>query len=305
MDASDATPPHYTYHMSSEPLDLCTMARSKLHSAVNGSLHRWVLLKNSIFPPPLAPVPSVATNSSSLKHVYTPSDDADSEHDGEDGELGSFVFPDASNLVGVEAGSSEADWLNSLLDSLSDEGGDECAPDDVHVSVIPVEDDEDPSFSPLPSPTLSSDDLHQHTYFSPPIAVPYPVPYPPFHPPLVRPYVLGPVIESSFPFPPAYDALPYYDTDELDDLSVPEAIDDTSDDESDAPSTPSLGRSSVLELVGPTSIPLAGQRRIQRRSQPHVYIHTSDSYLDRYALDPLPFPDEDNSTSYNTVYHEC
>lgn len=289
----------------SEPLDLCTMARTKLHSAMDGSLHRWVLLKNSIFRPPLAPVPSVATTVSLSNHVYIPSDDSYSQDDNdEEEELDSFMFPDASKLVAVEANTCEAEWLESLLKSLGDGGEDECASDDVRVSVIPVEDDEEPPLSPLPSPTSSSDDLHQHAYFAPPIAVPYPVPYPPFHPPLLHPYILGPIIESPISPLPAYDALPYYDTDELDDLSVPEAIEDTSDDESDALSTPSLGRSSVLELVDPTSIPLPGQRRIQRRS-PHVYLHTADFYLDRYALDPLPFPDEDQFTSYNGVYHEC
>ncbi|OJA11933.1 hypothetical protein AZE42_06378 [Rhizopogon vesiculosus] len=290
--------------MSAEPpLDLCTMARSKLHSAMNGSLHRWVLLKNSMFRPP---VPSVATTVSFSNPVYIPSDDVISEDDGEEEELDSFMFPDASKLIGAEANTSEAAWLDSLLESLSDGGEDECPSDnDVRISVIPVEDDEDPPFSPLPSPSSSSDDLNQHTYFSPPIAVPYPVPYPPFHPPLLRPYVLGPIIQSPVSPPPAYDALPYYDTDELDDLSVPEAIEDTSDDESDALSTPSLGRSSLLELVDPTSIPLPGQRSIRLRSQPRVYIHTADSFLDRYVLDPLPFPDEDHSTSYNALYHEC
>ncbi|KAG1826969.1 uncharacterized protein BJ212DRAFT_1443169 [Suillus subaureus] len=268
--------------MSAEPVDLSTMARSKLHSAMGGSLHRWVLLKNSIFRPPRASYePSVATSSSYSKHIYISSDDRDNEDDDDEDELDSFMFPDASKLVGVGASTSEAEWLDSLLESL-------------------VEDDEDPPLSPLTSPMSSSDDLLSHQAY----VVPYPVPYPPFHPPLVHPYDLGPIIESPVSPFPAYDALPYYDADELDDLSVPEAIEDTSDDESDALSTPSLGRSSELDFVDPTSLPLPGQRR-RRRSQPHVYIRHPDSYFDRYALDPLPFPDEDHSTSYNAVYHEC
>ncbi|KAG2157414.1 hypothetical protein DEU56DRAFT_19247 [Suillus clintonianus] len=289
--------------MSAEPVDLCTMARSKLHSAMGGSLHRWVLLKNSAYRPPRAPyVPSVATSSSYSKHVYISSDDGDNEDDSEE-ELDSFMFPDGSKLVGVGANSSEAEWLDSLLESLVEGGDDECASDvDVRVSILPVEDDEDPPLSPLTSPMSSSDDLLSHqAYFSPPIAVPYPVPYPPFHPPLVRPYEIDPIIESPVSPFPAYDALPYFDADELDDLSVPEAIEDTSDDESDALSTPSLGRSSDLDFVDPTSLAV----RSRRRSQPHVYIRHPDSYFDRYALDPLPFPDEDHSTSYNAVYHEC
>lgn len=287
--------------MSAEPPDLCTMARSKLHTAVGGSLHRWVLLKNSIFRPPRAPyVPSVATSPSYSNHAYISSDDGDNEVDDEEEELDSFMFPDASKLG---ANTSEAEWLDSLLESLVEGGEDECA--DVRVSAIQVEDDEDPPLSPLTSPMSSSDDLlSQHAYCSPPIAVPYPVPYPPFHPPLVRPHHFSPIIDCPVSPFPAYDALPYYDADELDDLSVPEAIEDTSDDESDALSTPSLGRSSVLDFVDPTSLPLPGQRR-RRRSQPHVYIRHPDSYFDRYALDPLPFPDRDHSTSYNDVYYEC
>lgn len=285
--------------MSAEPVDLSTMARSKLHSAMGGSLHRWVLLKNSIFRPPRAPyVPSAATSSSYSKHVYISSDDGDNEDEDEE-DLDSFMFPDASKLVGVEASTSEAEWLDSLLESLV-EGGEDASDTDVRISVLAAEDDEDPPLSPLTSPMSSSDDLLSHEAY----VVPYPVPYPPFHPPLVRPYDLGPIIESPVSPFPAYDALPYYDADELDDLSVPEAIEDTSDDESDALSTPSLGRSSELDFVDPTTLPLPGQRR-RRRSQPQVYIRHPDSYFDRYALDPLPFPDEDHSTSYNAVYHEC
>lgn len=287
--------------MSAEPVDLSTMARSKLHSAMGGSLHRWVLLKNSIFRPPRAPyVPSVATSSSYSKHVYVSSDEGDHEDDDEDEEdLDSFMFPDGSKLVGAEASTSEAEWLDSLLESLV-EGGEDASDVDVRISVLAVEDDEDPPLSPLTSPMSSSDDLLSHQAY----VVPYPVPYPPFHPPLVRPYDLGPIIESPVSPFPAYDALPYYDADELDDLSVPEAIEDTSDDESDALSTPSLGRSSELDFVDSTSPALPGQRR-RRRSQAHVYIRQPDSYFDRYSLDPLPFPDEDHSTSYNVVYHEC
>jgi len=286
--------------MSAEPVDLSTMARSKLHSAMGGSLHRWVLLKNSIFRPPRTPYePSVATSSSYSKHIYISSDDRDNEDDDEEEELDSFMFPDASKLVGAGASTSEAEWLDSLLESLV-EGGEDASDNDVRITVLAVEDDEDPPLSPLTSPMSSSDDLLSHQAY----VVPYPVPYPPFHPPLVHPYDLGPIIESPVSTFLAYDALPYYDADELDDMSVPEAIEDTSDDESDALSTPSLGRSSELDFVDPTSLPLPGQRR-RRRSQPHVYIRQPDSYFDRYTLDPLPFPDEDHSISYNPVYHEC
>lgn len=196
---------------------------------------------------------------------------------------------------------SEAEWLDSLLETLCEGEDDEfCSDSDVRASAA-VEEDDDASLSPLTSPMSSSDDLlNQQTHFSPPIAVPYPVPYPPFHPPLVGPYELGPIIESpSNSSPRAYDAVSRYDTDELDDLSVPDAIEDTSDDESDAPSLPSLDRSS--DLFFDTS--LLGERR-QQRSRPDVYIRTTGSVFDRFELDPLPFLDEDNFNSYN-AYEEC
>ncbi|KAH7924551.1 hypothetical protein BV22DRAFT_1066479 [Leucogyrophana mollusca] len=303
--------------MSAESTNLFSMARSKLQVAVGGkdncNLHRWVLLKNSIFRSSTpAAVHSSPSSTTDVNSVYIPEDDGDGDDEDEDDEeTDSFMFPDASDLVvrgGPDVNASEAEWLDSLLETLCEGGEDEFSSDrDISVTVVPVDDDEDASISPLLSPMSSSDDLlNQHAYCPPPISVPYPVPYPPFHPPLIHPYELGPVIESPlYSSPPAYDALPYYDTDELDDLSVPEAIEDTSDDESDAPLTPSLGRSSDLYFVDPASVPLPGERR-RRRSQPHVYIRTTtDSYLDRFQFDPLPFPGEDHFPSYNDVYQAC
>ena len=303
--ASDATPRHITLpiipcRMSTESFNLFSMARNKLHSAVGGkdtcSLHRWVLLKNSIF---RFQQPSAMPGPSRPNTVCSEHDEVNDEDENEADETDSFMFPDASKLV-LHSG-SEAEWLDSLLESLCDGGGHQCGSDDVRD--VAGEDDDD---SPLSSPMSSSDDLlTHHAYYSPPTPSSYPVPYPPFHPPLVRPCELGPIIESPAISPPssAYDALPYYDIDELDDLSVPEAIEDVSDDESDVLSTPSLCRSSELFFVDPTAVPLPGRRL--RRSLPHVYIRSMDSHLDRYELDPLPFPDEDNFSSYNHVYQEC
>jgi hypothetical protein len=293
--------------MSAEYPNLFTMARSKLHAAIGGkdncNLHRWVLLKNSVFRSQSPPSPSVLNGPSSPVCVFA-EDAVDDEDSGELEESDSFMFPDASKLIprgGTDMTVSEAGWLDSLLETLCEGEEDEfCTDSDVRASVT-VEEDDDASLSPLTSPMSSSDDLlNQQTLCSPPTAVPYPVPYPPFHPPLVGPYVLGPIIESpSISSPPAYDAISRYDTDELDDLSVPEAIEDTSDDESDAPSIPSLGRCSDIFFESS----LSGERR-QQRSQPNVYIRTAGSIFDRFELDPLPFPDEDNFNSYN-VYEEC
>jgi hypothetical protein len=92
--------------------------------------------------------------------------------------------------------------------------------------------------------------------------------------------------------------------DDVEDLAVPDAIEDTSDDESDVISTPSLIRSSShLSLVDPASVPLPAERR--RRPELHIYIDTDDSYYHPFELDPLPFRD-DRLTSYNHhVYQEC
>jgi len=213
---------------------------------------------------------------------------------------------------------SEAEWLDSLLERLYDEGDDELNPDsDIRGSVSSAEDDEDQQFSPQISPLSSSDDLlNPHAYYPAPIAVPYPVPYPPFHPPLVS-YELGPFIEAPLHSISSFydDPLPYYDADDVDDLPVPDAIEDTSDDESDAPVTPSLDlsldRSAALSIVDPASIPLPSERR-RTSSRPHVYtgpadvyIGPADSFFYPYELDPLPFSEDHQFTSYNPVYSEC
>ncbi|KAN0077255.1 hypothetical protein V8E55_011110 [Tylopilus felleus] len=289
--------------MSAEYPSLFAMARNKLQVAIGGkdncNLHRWVLLKNSVFRSQPPHSPSVLNGPSSPVCILS-EDVADDEDSSELEVSDAFMFPDASKLIpqgDTDMTVSEAEWLDSLLETLCEGEEDEfCSDSDVRVTVVAVEEEEDAPLSPLTSPMSSSDDLlNQQTHCSPPTIVPYPVPYPPFHPPLIAPYELGPIIESpSISSPPAYDAPPRYDTDELDDLPVPEAIEDTSDDESDAPSLPSLGRSSDFYFA--TS--LSGGCR-PRRPPPNVYIRTSGSVFDRFELDPLPFPDDDNFNSYN------
>jgi len=283
--------------MPAQPSDLLSLARFKLHLAIGGKdncdLHRWVLLKNSLVHPQSEVVHPAVSNPSRAPpvcHAHHYNGDSD-----EDDEVDSFMFPDASEIALRNSSDAESEWLDSLLEELEDPDD-----DDIRVSVVPAEDDEDHHLSPLISPMSSSDDLLNHAdYFPPPIAFPYPVPYPPLHHPLSDSYDLGPIVSPPHISPPAYDALPYYDSDDLDDLSVPEAIEDTSDDESDAPSTPSLGRSSSLEFPDSASV-----RMLDGRQQPHVYIRTPDSYIGRLDIDPLPFPDEDHFT-YNGIYQQC
>ena len=300
--------------------NLSNLARSKLQlsfSKENCSLHRWVLLKNSLIR--ANPISSSATPDRPDSHPAYTSDERDVEDEDEDEETDSFMFPDAEKLgTSKEAYSnaSEAEWLDSLLESLGDDDDEEFNMDpDVTALALPADDDDDslfsPLISPLTSPMSSSDDLVNQSYYPPPIAVSYPVPYPPYHPPLIRSceresmypsYVSRP---SSPPPPsPSYDdPLPYHDLDDVEDLSMPDAIEDTSDDESDALTTPSATHSSsMLSLVDPAAVPLPAERR-RRRPQLHVYVDPEDTSFYPFELDPLPF--FDHFDSYDTTYREC
>ncbi|KAJ6547396.1 hypothetical protein B0H19DRAFT_1379676 [Mycena capillaripes] len=271
--------------------NLFTLARSKLNLSVESkdsfSLHRWVLLKNSI----IQSLPLVAASSSPTPPAASPDeDDADDEAD-------SFMFPDAGKLVegpSTEVNASEAAWLDSLLETLGEDDDDDFSPDpDVHISVVPVDDDEDLPQSPPISPMSSSDDLTTQSYY------PYLVPYPPFSPPLVSSYHFNTPPSSS----PYVDPLPYSDFDDSDDdfPPVPDAIEDTAseDDESEAPQTPGQSLSSLS--LDPASIPLPVEHSRLRHSTPHIYIDAEDDeYF--YPFDPLPFPNGHHSP---INYPEC
>lgn len=280
--------------MSAFASTLAGLARNKLHLAVcsgvkdNYSLHRWVLLKNSITQSqPSSPSTSEpAALAATITYMYRNSaKDQDVEEECDIDEEDAFVFPDPDALLDTVSSAetdSEAQWLDSLLETLTDDMGDDTHPHD------------DDYYSTSLSPISSSEDLvHASSFYhSAPIAVPYPIPYPPlFHPPLILPedlqYRLDLTRETR--------DLPYYDVDELDDLSVPEAIEDTSDDESDILNTP-YSRSTASFAVDPASIPLPPDGR---GVQPHVYNDLDDSYL----YHP---PFSGDSREYrSTVYQEC
>ncbi|KAJ7582834.1 hypothetical protein C8J56DRAFT_1005745 [Mycena floridula] len=265
------------------PTILSTLARSKLHLSVGGkekcSLHRWVLLKNSI-------IHAIPTSSTTLS-ASEPSGEAELAADEE---VDSFMFPDVGEFVQgptVDANNAEAQWLDSLLEELGDDEDEDFG-----------HDEDDQVFSLLPSPMSSSDDLTMQHYYPPLVqysSYPFLVPYPPLHS-----YSFDSSPSSSIPLP-YQDPLPYSDQDDVEELSVPDAIDDDESDDdsqSETPTTPSLGRSSSsIDLVDPASIPLP----IGRSSL--VYIMDSDlddSYF--YPFDPLPFPSE--RRTYDT-YQEC
>jgi len=283
---------------------LYSLARSKLHLSTSSrdgsSLHRWVLIKNSFvsslssIPPPA--LPDIQNNS-----VEEDDDDDDADEVLDSVEVvDTFMFPDAGRLVSEsiseEAKASEAQWLDSLLQTLGDDDDDDFSVDSEHpTSTLPADDDEFPHYSPMVSPMSSSDDLPSDSSYLPtsPISVPYPVPYPPYHPPLLHAYHFDTTFVSSFSAP-YENPLPYHDLED-----VPDAIEDTSDDEYDAPTTPSLGRSSSSLTLDPASVPLPAERSSRlRHSDPRVYIDVDDPYL-CFEIDPLPFPDEHLTTSYN------
>lgn len=293
------------------------MARSKLQSVVSSgvrdscSLHRWVLLKNSITrshtPVDTAP-PQPQANVTDVQHVYRRDED-DPRDDAAFVEEDTFMFPDPHSLASRSAGSSsnsEKQWLDSLLEDLGDDDEDmDLESTATSVSVLAVDDD-DELLSPLCSPMSSSDDLvnHAHLFYQPPpIAVPYPVPYPPLHPPLVPSWLQfdahgdDSITPPSTAVPLYHDPLPYYDVDDVDGLPMPDAIEDTSDDESDVLSTPYSQSMSSLSPRDAASLSLP-QTRTRLHTRPHVYVDTDDDYFYPFELDPpLPFHDEDHTDS--------
>jgi hypothetical protein len=295
------------------PIDCSTLfslARSKLQLSVshkdNCSLHRWVLLKNSINSP--SSLSSSAASTSDLsQHSYSEEDDDESS----DEVLGSvtdhtFMFPDAGNFADhspKDAQSSEAQWLDSLLESLGDDDDDDefGADSDPQIATSATEDDDEHLFSPSASPLSSSDDLSHmqaSSFFSSHHSVPYTAPFPSL--PDCPPYKPSFDISLSALPAPYEDPLPYCVSDDVDDLAVPDAIEDTSDDESDAPQTPSLGRStSPLSFVDAASIPLPPDRTNLRHAGFRVLFDEDSCF---YPFDPLPFPTDVRSYNY---YQEC
>ncbi|EAU88244.2 hypothetical protein CC1G_03916 [Coprinopsis cinerea okayama7 len=318
--------------MTTDSTSLFDLARNKLQTSFGGhkdrcSLHRWVLLKNSIINSTSALVSS-AVDAVSETQVSSYSEDLDDDDSVSDevlssvagGSVHSFMFPDAGNLVEAgpaDAHSSEAQWLDSLLEALGDDDDDDFGPD----SDSRTEDEDEQLFSPSASPMSSSDDLlpsmhnhhpfqqHQHhSYFSS-LPVSYPIidPYPPCHPPLASPYAFDSSSLSSLP-PPYEDPLPF--SDDVDDMPVPDTIEDnTSDDESDSPPTPMGGSRSSLfdvDVLDAASIPLPPDRsRLSHGAAVRVYDQdSSSSSCFGPSFDPLPFSTNDVHSTYN-LYSEC
>jgi len=290
----------------SNSTNLFSLARDKLHVSIGGkdkcSLHRWVLLKNSIVNSPVTPTHSATFDSCSPTFAYQhPEDEHDEEITSDDTD--SFMFPDAGKFAdpNTDVPGSESQWLDSLLETLGDEDEDDYSVESEAQSSIlmPTDEEDDDSlfFSPTSSPMSSSDDLPNQPSFYPSVSYAYSYPYP-MHPPLLLPF------DSSSISDPYHEPLPYSDLSDSETLSVPDAIEDTSDDESDAPLTPCIGRSGSSLALFEASIPLPTDRSHLRQVYPVVRVDAEDSYFYPFELDPLPFPSSEDSPAYNT-YQEC
>jgi hypothetical protein len=286
--------------MSVESNSLFSLARNKLQSVVGGnvkdscSLHRWVLLKNSIIRSH-TPTPSAATVSGEADtepaHIH------DEEVFEEEDDV-AYMFPDPHAVHTEQASANdENQWLDALLEDLED---DEEEPSSAFQ--LPAADYEEP-LSPLYSPMSSSDDLvDQANFYS------YPIPYPPLHPPLVPAWYeleTSTASMNSLPVTPAlYDnPLPYYDVDDFEATSVPDAIDDLSDDESDAPPTPSSGSAASISPPSSTSVSMQRERTRLPLTHPQVYVEMDEPSYYPFELDPLPFPDQSGTSPHPGAFH--
>jgi len=284
--------------MSNETSLLYSITRSKLHESTNKeqcSLHRWVLLKNSILSSPNLQNAAVSEYSETISNVNEETD----EEVAEETVVDAFMFPDAGNFVSSRSAAAEAQWLDSLLETLAEDEDDDYPSDSDHHSALPVDEDDEQLLSPSLSPLASSEDLYQSRFYSSSVSVPYSSYFD-------STLALACHFESTLDSPaPSLStsmqaALPYHDFNGVENSSVPDAIEDMSDDESDTVSTPSFGRSiaslffdSSADSASPTSSTERNTwKNPSRSSPPH--------YLNPFELDPLPFADE---SSHPTFYN--
>jgi hypothetical protein len=308
--------------------NLTSLARSKLHSSLasgsrdNLSLHRWVLLKNSLTREDFSVNNSVYSTVSDSSDVDSfEDDDVDNMMDLEEDSYIAFLFPDPGYAPSPNASSeddlskenpemSEAQWLDSLLEKLGDDEDDE---DDLSVhSPSGVALDEHASSPSEPSsPTLSfNEELDLSTSPSDRGFVPYPpVLYPPFHPPLLfdidSPHNYFHSARQPSTSSPCDS---YHDIDDPFFSALPDTIEDTSDDETDSLATPSTRSRSSLNLSldahsptsEPASIPLSfdcdndkqirhSPRREVEMSRKTTRVAVNPFYT--YEVDPLPYSD--------------
>lgn len=208
-----------------------------------------------------------------------------------------YLFPDPGDALDSQDDevASEAQWLDSVLETLGDDE-DEDIDLAVKVHVIPVDSDEH-SQSDTDSPVSSPDEDYSPTST---VDTSYPVTYIPFHPPLALQFDSDSHHDYFFAAPRS-SVSPYHDIDGSF-SSVPDAIEDTSsDDESEAPATPFTRSRSSLHLVDPASVPLPHDG-----PDPHIY-NASDE-LFSFEVDPHPNADsfdESRGFIYSPYHQNC
>ena len=295
---------------------LASLARSKLNSSLasgsrdNLSLHRWVLLKNSITREEFSPNSSLYSTVNDSTDVDSfEDDDVDAVVDPEEDSYFAFLFPDpgyasSPNASELDSAKEEQQWFDSLYEELNSNEDDYDADSSNNSSNISFSNSE-PS-----SPTLSlNEDLDTS---SSPDFVPYTVPYSLSNPPLLLPGDIDTHHEGYQS--PQQSSLsicsPYHDIDDPFFSVLPDTIEDTSDDETDSLATPfSRSRSSLnLSLDVQTSeaaaIPLPADNcdndskfRSYSKHAEHTVIKSRGEVprpLSSYEVDPLPYPDMDS-----------
>lgn len=283
--------------MSSLASNLAFLAHTKLRSAHQGgsrdnlSLHRWVLLKNSLVrdahtdsnPSPAAPI-------STAIDTDTDADFEDEEVDTLEDGMFAYLFPDPGDAIGdaCDEQDSEAQWFDSVWESLADSDDEADGVYCDHPYVTPSSTNIAPGLSAAVTPP-SSPYSDNFVSLNSSVSESYIVPYPSVHPPLVLPFQLDPA--PYFCSSDSYSFCHSHDIDDADE-SVPEAIEDVSDDESDSIHTPFSRSRSSLTLVDPASVPLP--------HEPLIFNALTDS-LSSYSSSPLPFTDF-NSDPSSTVY---
>lgn len=301
--------------MSNFASNLASLARSKLHSALssgardNGSLHRWVLLKNSI-------VRNFSNNSNTSATQIDASDDDFAEEDytvnsDEYEDLSSFLFPDPGEAAsdGVEdINVSEAQWLDSVLEDLGEDDDEGVNNSIDKVPIVQCTNNNQLSPNIVCTYFKANSDI-----IAPRAIIHYPVPYPPIHPPLVQQYDLdsstdsgssssSPTDDSSFP-PSPVDSIPFRGARGFYLSSMPDVIEDFSDDETEAPTTPFSRSRSSLHSVDPTYVPIPNNRaRVQ--SGPRVYSEADDTFFHPFKLDPLPYANNFDHSQFHNPYHQ-
>jgi len=238
----------------------------------NRSLHRWVLLKNSLKQDPSTPnqsTTSTTTPTSPEEEV----EDFDLEDD-----MFSFLFPDpGDSSVENNGQANEEQWFEALMESLGEDEDSYSDASSSQVSLLPIEDAE------ISCASCTSSISH------------YPIPYPPFHPPLLK----SVDIDSGYYSPTIHSLSLYQPGSPI--ASVPDAMEDTSDDSSsEALATPYSGSRSSLSIIYPPIDHRGGAMQ-----EPYVYSPVDTAFYNPFGRDPLPYAADLEMPVYNPDRQSC